>query len=69
MVDINVCHCVGRRKLISQAGKSYTISYFTYNLSDKTQGQGVFQTFDDCEIGKSYNFIMQNFKPCLVNKL
>lgn len=66
MVTLNVCYCVGKYKFTGKENKEHIISYFTYNLPEKNMGQGCFQTFDDCEIGKSYNFVMSNYKPVLV---
>lgn len=68
MVDVNVCYCIGKNSFVGKENKKYTISFFTYNLLKKEDGQGCFQLFEDCEIGKSYNFVFSNYKPCLVGK-
>ena len=60
MVSIKQCFCVGKFKGTSKTGKPFTISFFTlpFEITDKgCEGSSVFQTFDDAEVGETYECV------------
>lgn len=67
MREMNVCQCIGKSEITSKKnGKKYNISYCTYDLENKSNGQGCFSVFDDLKIGERYNFIFESGKAIVL---